>query len=74
MERLCSEALKVSNCMPQASEFHWTQSQKRQEKELVSKAGRAWAQCHYKLAGQKYEAALRIKPRFELHAYAVFVV
>lgn len=32
MEQLCSEALKVSNCMPQASEFHWTQSQKRRER------------------------------------------
>jgi hypothetical protein len=74
MERLCPEALKVSHCMPQASEFHWTQSQKRQEKELVLKAANDWAQSHYKLAGQKYEAALRIKPRFELHPYAVFIV
>jgi hypothetical protein len=42
--------------------------------ELVLKAANDWAQSHYKLAGQKYEAALRIKPRFELHPYAVFIV
>lgn len=49
-------------------------SYRKDEKELVLKAAHDWAQSHFKLAGQKYEAALRIKPRFELHPYAVFIV